>query len=244
MDSAVPSPFASCRTAFPTHPNQSPIGPDNCAPARSYAPRTARPSSGQSGVRTSSPTATDEPMQNSNTNANRIYASMPHLHPKDYAGHSTKQSRGEVFHEIHKSNLPNRRAPERGDRSGPPPKRTIRGTFRSRTHGSLIVRTSFGLRKEPPRTVLAAIDLKIAKLCQKLRLERALRLPSLTEGSERFPPFCRPGPGPGCLSSRSRGCVLARTTAPEHQSKSPAADDWDCLRDGERVLSRTGCRTL
>src|SRR5467141_197382 len=36
------------------------------------------------------------------------------------------------------------------------------------------------------------IDLKIATLCQKLRLERAPQSPSLPGGSERLPPFCRP----------------------------------------------------
>ena len=46
---------------------------------------------------------------------------------------------------------------------------------------------------------LVFIDLKIATLCQKLRLESAPQSPSLAGGSERLPPFCRPGPCPGCL---------------------------------------------
>ena len=58
---------------------------------------------------------------------------------------------------------------------------------------------------------LVFIDLKIATLCQKLRLERAPQSPSLPGGSERLPPFCRPGPCPGCHSSRSRGYCLARS---------------------------------
>jgi hypothetical protein len=59
---------------------------------------------------------------------------------------------------------------------------------------------------------LVFIDLKIATLCQKLRLERGPQSPSLPGGSERLPPpFCRPGPCPGCRSSRSRGYCLARS---------------------------------
>jgi hypothetical protein len=62
---------------------------------------------------------------------------------------------------------------------------------------------------------LVFIDLKIATLCQKLRLESVLQSPSLPGGSERLPlscrPFCRPGPCPGCCSSRSRGYCFARS---------------------------------
>jgi hypothetical protein len=62
---------------------------------------------------------------------------------------------------------------------------------------------------------LVFIDLKIATLCQKFRLESALQSPSLPGGSERLRlscgPFCRPGPCPGCRSSRSRGHGFARS---------------------------------
>jgi hypothetical protein len=55
-------------------------------------------------------------MQNSNTNAKRIYASMPHLHPKDYAGRSPKQSCRKVFPENHSSvGIVEKEALERGD---------------------------------------------------------------------------------------------------------------------------------
>jgi len=56
----------------------------------------------------------------------------------------------------------------------------------------------------------AAADLNITTQCQKLRLERAAQSPSLPRGSERFIPFCRPGPRPGCVSSHSRGHSLQR----------------------------------
>src|SRR5260370_10383190 len=63
---------------------------------------------------------------------------------------------------------------------------------------------------DPVITRAVFIDLKIATLCQKLRLERAPQSPSLPGGSERLPPFCRPGPCPGCRSSRGRCHCFAR----------------------------------
>src|SRR5258706_14895360 len=66
---------------------------------------------------------------------------------------------------------------------------------------------------------LVFIDLKIATLCQKLRLESAPQSPSLAGGSERLPPFCRPGPCPGCLSSRSRGYCFERSVFPEASNR-------------------------
>jgi hypothetical protein len=70
---------------------------------------------------------------------------------------------------------------------------------------------------------LVFIDLKIATLCQKLRLERAPQSPSLPGGSERLPPFCRPGPWPRLPFLPQPGPLLCKVHACESvKSRSPA----------------------
>jgi hypothetical protein len=98
-----------------------------------------------------------------------------------------------------------------------------------------------------PACLLAvvAIDLKIAKLCRKLWLESAPNLPNLPEGSERFPPVLQAWTWPRLPFLPQPGLRFGRGNwACGHQSKLAAGDGWNCLRDCERVLSRTGCRTL
>src|SRR5260370_42287563 len=65
---------------------------------------------------------------------------------------------------------------------------------------------------DPVITRAVFIDLKIATLCQKLRLESAPQSPSLPGGSERLPPFCRPfcrpGPAPAAVPPAAGAIAL------------------------------------
>ena len=89
---------------------------------------------------------------------------------------------------------------------------------------------------------LVFIDLKIATLCQKLRLESALQSPSLPGGSERLPlscrPFCRPGPLPRLPFLPQPGPWLCKVhSGRSAKSKSSAADSSNRLRGASRPHS-------
>jgi hypothetical protein len=67
-----------------------------------------------------------------------------------------------------------------------------------------------------------AIDLKIAKLCRKLWLESAPNLPSLPEGSERFPPVLQAWTRPRLPFLPQPGLRFGRGNwARGHQSNRP-----------------------
>jgi len=102
------------------------------------------------------------------------------------------------------------------------------------------VRPSKGMRRREQWLVF--IDLKIATLCQKLRLESALQSPSLPGGSERLPlscgPFCRPGPRPRLPFLPQPGPWLCKVhSGGSTESKSSAVDDSNRLGGASRPHS-------